>query len=52
MDEVWMRKGLDITESEYRLRIADLKYARAYAPDEAQANPRKPIDWMQAALPF
>src|SRR5579863_595485 len=41
-----------IIESEYAFRVADLKYAQRYAPDEAQAQPHKPVDWLQAALPF
>jgi hypothetical protein len=52
IDDVWHRRGEPITESEYRFRVADLEYARRYAPDEPQAAPRKKIDLMQAKLPF
>ena len=41
-----------VDEAEYRFRVADAAWAREHAPDEPQAQPRKPIDLMQAKLPF
>lgn len=44
IDDVWLRRGIPITEEEYRFRLADLAWAKQHAPEEAIAQPRKRID--------
>lgn len=59
-DEVWTHAfaddarpgGWPITEAEYRFRLADLRHARDWRPDDPLARPRAKVDWLQAALPF
>lgn len=51
-DRVWDWAKREIDENEYRFRLADAAWARAHAPHEAIANPRKPVDLLQAPLPF
>ncbi len=52
VDEVWLRRGEQITEADYRFRVAEAAWCREFAPDEPIAQPRKRIDLMQARLPF
>jgi hypothetical protein len=52
IDKVWLVRGEPISEQEYRWRVADAAWAATHAPDEAIANPRKKIDWLQARIPF
>ena len=52
LEEVWHRRGEVITESEYRFRIADAAWATEHKPDEPIAQPRKPVDWLRAPIPF
>ena len=52
IEDVWLRRGETVTKAEHDFRVADLCWARANAPDEPQASPRKRIDLMQAKLPF
>jgi len=52
LDDVWLRRGRPITESEYRFQVADHAHARAYRPDDAKAQPYRAVDLMAVALPF
>lgn len=52
LDRVWLTKGEEITEAEYKWRCADRAWALEYASDEAIANPRKPVDRATIPLPF
>lgn len=52
VEMVWLRRGRPITEAEFRFQIADTEWAKTYAPAEPKANPKAPIDLLQAPLPF
>ena len=51
-DRVWNWTKREIDRAEYEYRMADMDYAKRYAPHEPAANPRKKLDLMQAPLPF
>lgn len=46
---VWEQK---ITESEYRFRVADSEHAKRWRPNEAIAQPTKPVDLRSLPIPF
>lgn len=43
LDEVWHRRGEPISEAEYSWRVADLQWAKRYAPSEAIARPQEAV---------
>lgn len=51
-NEVWHRRGRQITAQEHAFQVADMQHAKAYRPGDPKAEPRKPIDLLQAPLPF
>ena len=52
LHEVWHRNGQPITKEDYEFRVVDQAWAKQWAPQEAQAEPEKPIDLMTTPLPF
>lgn len=52
LDEVWLRRGTAIAEDEYNFRIADLRHARKFRPDDPLTKPREAIDLDNVPLPF
>lgn len=52
VDDVWLRRGTPITESEYRFRVAEMRWAKEHAPNEAVATPRQSVDFAAIPLPF
>ena len=44
VEEVWTRRGREITEAYYRFLLADRAWARAHAPQDPAANPRQRPD--------
>jgi hypothetical protein len=49
---VQWKRAEPIEASEYRYLMADMSWARLYAPDEPIANPRRRVDLDQIAIPF
>jgi hypothetical protein len=49
---VWLWHGEPITKAEHDFRVAEARWAKKHKPDEPVANPRRPIDLLQAPLPF
>ncbi len=39
-----------ISEVDYRHSMATTEWVKKYAPDEPEANPGKPIDWMKVPI--
>lgn len=52
LEAVWLRRGRPITEAEFKFLVADRAWAAKHAPSLPEANPREPIDPLQAPLPF
>lgn len=52
LDRVWLTRGEPITEHEHDFRVRDAAWVRQYRPSEPMAQPHKPIDLLQAPLPF
>lgn len=52
IDAVWLTRGTEITEAEYRFRVADAEWARRHAQFDPIANPRRRVDLAAIALPF
>ncbi len=52
VDEVWLKRGQPITESEYRYRVADHDWAKRYAPHLPEADPRKAVRLADVPVPF
>lgn len=52
VDDVWLRRGTPITEAEYCFRVAEMQWAKAHAPIEPIANPRRRVDLSAMPLPF
>ncbi len=47
----WTRLAMKpITEANFHFRIAKGKWATQYAPDEPEASPTKPVDWLKVPL--
>jgi hypothetical protein len=46
------RREREISESDYRFRLADLEWSKQHAPHEPQARPREALNLLQATLPF
>lgn len=51
-DRVWNWNKREIPKAEHDYRMALAAWASAHDPRAPAANPRKPIDLMQAPLPF
>lgn len=41
--EVWEGKGTPITDDEYRFRVAEMAWAKRYAPSEPIARPKEAV---------
>lgn len=52
VDRVWHVKGRPITEAEFRFQMADLEHAKRWRPNEAIAQPHKPVDLRSLPIPF
>lgn len=52
IDRVWLRRGREITEAEYRFQVKDVEWARTHAPRDPKAMPDKPIDLFTTKPPF
>lgn len=39
-----------ITHDKYRFKMADMRWAKTYKPEDCMANPTKPIDWNSVEL--
>lgn len=42
-DAIWTRRGEPCTADEYEFRLARAQWAKTWAPDQPEADPRKPI---------
>lgn len=43
-DEIWLRRGREITKDEYEYQLALAAWADDHEPDSPRANPTKPIN--------
>ena len=52
-ERVWQQAcGNSISEQEWRYLPATITWAIEFAPDEPQANLKKPVDWFRASPPI
>lgn len=47
VDDVWLRRGRVIDETEYRWLLEDARWCREHAPEEPRAQPRQAVDIRQ-----
>ena len=52
IDDIWLRRGVEVDEREFRFRMADLLYTQEHAPTEPIANPSRKIDIRTIPIPF
>lgn len=52
LDAVWLRRGREISEAEYKFLVADRAWARAHAPTLPEAEPTQPVDLLTVKPPF
>jgi hypothetical protein len=52
LDEVWLRRGREIEEWEYRHAVDDQDWLRRHRPGDARANSYRPVDWRQGVIDF
>lgn len=52
LDEVWLRRGIEISQLEYDFQMERRRWAADAMPEHPLANPEQPVDWMQFRLPF
>lgn len=52
LDDVWLKRGTEITAAEYHYQTATAIWAKAHAPHEPAARPREAVDPLTVQLPF
>lgn len=49
LDEVWLRRGREISVGEYEFLVADRKWARRFKPAAPEARPHERVDMRMVA---
>jgi hypothetical protein len=52
LDDIWLRRGREITAAEYEFLVADREWAKENAPHLPEANPTHRVDLATLPSPF